>query len=437
MPSTHRMKSCGRRKRLRYFESTVDLIARKIITSNEEFNHNQVHTLLLSLKSRKSLCHSKLRCEPDGIRLKRTSKLSAPPPRKFYSYKDIERYYVFDNDPTILILGCVDHEQNTRYYDFFKLPESHYKDITTLINKARSHSDYILNEDDTTLPTPGVYSSHSSLNISSEQLQKDDQLLDGNINLTQNKSNINHIDLTCNNQDDDTNNNNTNNTNPKLEINDMEQNTNNSLDEDVPDKDDVVIHDHYVNHDNFKEVQSEYSSYQPSINVVETMNCLNASPTVTSSLSSPTKSLVTNSLQPKLMHSNENDNDDDDKEEKNSLKLKFNELKVKDKTFAKLTENINVNDLSAMDFRYVTTHPEHGNYIVDNGDVYIFIAHYKQPENIKNLRNYNDDYYIHDDGNDNHNDDDDDNYNNEPQFLAKLHKKNYNTADKSFSLRYV
>ncbi|KAK4470395.1 hypothetical protein MN116_005953 [Schistosoma mekongi] len=434
MPSTNKIKSCGRRKRLRYFESTVDLIARKIITSNEEFNHNQVHTLLLSLKSRKSLCHSKLRCEPDGIRLKRTSKLNAPPPRKFYSYKDIERYYVFDNDPTILILGCIDHEQNSRYYDFFKLPESHYKDITTLINKARSHSDYILNEDDTTLPTPGVYSSHSSLNISTEHLQQNNLSIEENINLTQNEPPIDNTELTSSNNDIITND-----TIPKLQIDDIQQNTDNSLREDKDDKDDVVIHNHYVNHDDFKEdklTTCECSPYQPSIEVAGTVNYLNASP----SLSSSRKSSVTNSLQPKLMHNNENNNhddDDDDKEEKNSLKLKFYKLKEKDKTFAKLTENINVNDLSAMDFRYVKTHPEHGNYIVDNSDVYIFIAHYKQPENIKNFKNYNNNYYIHNDDGDNGDGDDGDDYNIEHETLDKLHKKNYNTADKSFSLRYV
>lgn len=408
MPSTNKIKSCGRRKRLRYFESTTDLIARKLITYGEEFNHNQVHTLLLSLKSRKSLAHSKLRCEPDGIRLKRASKFGPPPPRKFYPYKDIERYYVFDNDPTILILGCVDPEQHSRYYDFFKLPESHYKDITTLINKARSHSDYILNEDDTTLPTPGVYSSHSSLNISNEQLSQNNTSIHETINQT-NEVSIDNLQQTINDNITNTSHNNLLiNDNHSLEI---EQNLDDTIQEQSIDKDDVIIHDHNENHENLYEpevIKCEFRPCDEPIANIETVGCMK----VTSTSSQPNNQ--------KVVQDNSDDNDDDD--DKDSLKIKFNELKEKDKTFAKLTENINVNDLSAVDFRYVSTNPDQGNRIVDNGDIYIFIAHYKRPENMNNFNDYNN--YINE-------------TDNKHQIIDNGYKKNVSTADKSFSLRYI
>lgn len=414
MPSTNKIKSCGRRKRLRYFESTTDLIARKLITYGEEFNHNQVHTLLLSLKSRKSLAHCKLRCEPDGIRLKRASKFGPPPPRKFYPYKDIERYYVFDNDPTILILGCVDHEQHSRYYDFFKLPESHYKDITTLINKARSHSDYILNEDDTTLPTPGVYSSHSSLNVSNEQLSQNNISIQETINLNQNNEvSIDNLQQTSN--DNITNasiNNLQMNDNYSLEI---QQNIDDTIQKQSIDKDDVIIHDHDENHQNLDEPKVIKCEYGPCDEPIENIQILDYMK-VSSTSSQPNNQ---NMIQD---DSDDDANDDDEDNDKNSLKIKFNELKEKDKTFAKLTENINVNDLSAVDFRYVSTNPNQGNRIVDNGDIYIFIAHYKRPENIRNFNNYND--YI-------------DKTETEQQITNKVYKKNLSTADKSFSLRYI
>ncbi|RTG87308.1 uncharacterized protein DC041_0011979 [Schistosoma bovis] len=417
MPSTNKMKSCGRRKRLRYFESTTDLIARKLITYGEEFNHNQVHTLLLSLKSRKSLAHSKLRCEPDGIRLKRASKFGPPPPRKFYPYKDIERYYVFDNDPTILILGCVDHEQHSRYYDFFKLPESHYKDITTLINKARSHSDYILNEDDTTLPTPGVYSSHSSLNVSNEQLSQNNISMQETINLNQNNEvPIDNLQQTSNDNITNASNNNLQmNGNYSLEI---QQNIDDTIQQQQPiDKDDVIIHDHDENYQNLDEPKMIKCEFEPCDEPIENMKIVDYTK-VSSTSSQPNNQ--------KVIHENSDDDHDDnnnnDDNDKNSLKIKFNELKEKDKTFAKLTENINVNDLSAVDFRYVSTNPDQGNRIVDNGDIYIFIAHYKRPENIKNFIDYNN--YI-------------DETETEQQITDKIYKKHHSTADKSFSLRYI
>ncbi|CAH8521384.1 unnamed protein product [Schistosoma turkestanicum] len=423
MPSTHKIKSCGRRKRLRYFESTADLIARKTITG-DEFNHNHVHTLLLSLKSRKSLAHSKLRCEPDGIRLKRASKFGPPPLRKFYSYKDIERYYVFDNDPTILILGCVDHEQHNRYYDFFKLPESHYKDITTLINKARSHSDYILNEDDTTLPTPGVvYSSHSSLNVSNEHLSQNNLSTEEIITFNPNN------EISTENLQQTTNDHVTNASinNLLLQDNHMpenQQNINDNEDEtlqnDILDKDDVIIHNHSENLYESNMINSELATYDTPIESAETVNYVKASPV--SKIN--TERIHANQKDNSVSENDDHDNDNDEDDDKNSLKIKFNELKQKDKTFAKLTENINVNDLSAVDFRYVATSPHHGNRIADHGDIYMFIAHYKRPENIRHFTEYNDDY----------NDEDD---TDQHQTTNKVYKKYASTADKSFSLRYI
>ncbi|VDP97841.1 unnamed protein product [Trichobilharzia regenti] len=405
MPSTNKIKTCGRRKRLRYFESTADLISRKIITSGEEFNHNQVHTLLLSLKSRKPLSRSKLRCEPDGIRLKRISKFSSPPPRKFYAYKDIEHYYVFDNDPTILILGCIDREQNSRYYDFFKLPESHYKDITTLIDKARSHSDYVLNEDDTTLPTPGVYSSHSSLNVSTEHLSHNNNLpSEGSVHENESYANIGISNKTEN--DNIT----------KASTTDLRGSTTEtiqpietqSLQQNSDDHDDVIIHNHYDDHEDPIEpilIKCEQETWGTSLKTTAPPDHQKASPV----------SMKVNEPLPKVVFNE----DDDDDSEIASLKMKFKELKEKDETFAKLSENINVNDLTAMDFRYVATHPEHGNRIADNGDVYIFIAHYKRPENIKNLDAYNPEAYT-----------------NVDEIISGEHHRK-STADKNFCLQYI
>ncbi|CAH8579799.1 unnamed protein product [Heterobilharzia americana] len=403
MPSTSKIKSCGRRKRLRYFESTGDLISRKIITSGDEFNHNQVHTLLISLKSHKSLAHFKILCEPDGIRLKRTSKFGTPAPRKFYAYKDIEHYYVFDNDPTILILGCIDREQKSRYYDFFKLPESHYKDITTLIDKARSHSDYVLNEDDTTLPTPAVYSSHSSLNLSTEHLSQNNTYLDGNSDARQDENNGN-TGITEN--DNITRASAANLRASSLE--DIQQNADHLLHKNTDPTNEVIIHNHYENHEDSvvpTVIKSKAESWEPPLESCNTTNHLEA----------VSPSLVTIEPQPQLVF-----NDDKDNSDTSSLKIRFNELKEKDETFAKLSKNMNVNDIWAMDFRYVTTDPESGNRIADDGDIYIFIAHFKRPENIKNLDVYDDEDDTAIGGN-----------------VDPENKKKGNTADKNFCLQYI
>ncbi|CAH8854113.1 unnamed protein product [Trichobilharzia szidati] len=408
-----RIKTCGRRKRLRYFESTADLISRKIITSGEEFNHNQVHTLLLSLKSRKPLSHSKLRCEPDGIRLKRISKFSSPPPRKFYAYKDIEHYYVFDNDPTILILGCIDREQNSRYYDFFKLPESHYKDITTLIDKARSHSDYVLNEDDTTLPTPGVYSSHSSLNVSTEHLSHNNNNLPSEDDVHENENDAN-VGI-CNKTENDNI--------TKASTTDLRGSTTEtiqpieaqSLQQNIDDHDDVIIHNHFDDHEDPIEpilIKCEQETWGTLLKPAATPDHPQASPV----------SMKVTEAPPRVVFNEHDDNpdDDDDDSDTASLKMKFKELQEKDETFAKLSENINVNDLCAMDFRYVATHPELGNRIADNGDIYIFIAHYKRPENIRNLHAYDPRAYTDVD-----------------EGVSSKHHKKQSTADKNFRLHYI
>lgn len=121
------------------------------LKSTENYDHNRVFEHLPRASRQAAKANCKIRCYTSEIKLKRSKPCKAQPPRKSYSYKDIDRYYSFATNPDILVLGCSRPGATTRSYDFIKLDnERHAQELSLLIERARNHPLYLLVDEDNT-----------------------------------------------------------------------------------------------------------------------------------------------------------------------------------------------------------------------------------------------------------------------------------------------
>ncbi|VDP68894.1 unnamed protein product [Echinostoma caproni] len=166
-------KSCGRRK-FSWFEGHGELVRRIPLIDREAYDHAKAYDYLPATKSTKPIIRCKIYCLTDAIKVKKASRFGPHPPRKFYPYKDIHRFYAFADYPDILILGCADPEKDTKHYEFFRLNENHVQEVCQLIERAHRDPMYRLVEDD---GGPQRYqSSQSSLTGDTDTVQDETEI---------------------------------------------------------------------------------------------------------------------------------------------------------------------------------------------------------------------------------------------------------------------
>lgn len=318
MPSANKVKACRGRKSVRYFDGPADYIARRLLNNGEGFSHGQAYEFLINLKSRKALAHCKFRCKYHGIKLKRAAAFGQQPTRKLYLYKDIERFYTFADDPSILILGCADPEHNTSYYEFFQMNKQQIPEVCDLIEKARSNSDWMLT-DEQAVPQ-NYYSSHSSLAAAGEFIQEP--------------------------------------------LNEINESRSDPMETDVQNLIDAAS------------VNINYTAPENENNVNETKIGEQLIESVISTSQEQAKSITSEDIEDYDQYNNQELSPEVAPKEVDLNKCKD------DPFFAKLCENMTASDLWAIDLKYIVPDSNYGNRISDTGGIYMFVAHHKsyQPE---------------------------------------------------------
>lgn len=259
----------------------------------EAYDHEKAYELLPTTKTVKPILRCKLYCLTDGIKVKKSSRFGQNPPRKFYPYKDIHRFYSFEDHPDILIFGCVDPDKDTKTYEFFKLDETHVQELCQLLEKA--HGDCMYRLVDGEGSQQRYQSSQSSLTGDTDTIQDE---VDGQKAI-----------------------------------------------------------------DEVATIAAE---------TVQPEDAANQVTSVDSSLLSPDECVI----EPELVN-----HDQSAPEEKPQSPLsRIPEDIRRTSLFKRLYANLDENELLAVDMKYIEPDGRQGNQIVDNGGIYLFVAHHKHPE---------------------------------------------------------
>ncbi|THD22259.1 hypothetical protein D915_007210 [Fasciola hepatica] len=284
-------KNCARRKAI-WFEGHGELVRRVPLVDREAYDHEKAYELLPATKTVKPILRCKVYCLTDGIKVKKSSRFGQNPSRKFYSYKDIHRFYSFEDYPNILILGCVDPDKDTKTYEFLRMDESHVQELCQLLERAHSDCMYRLVEGD---GGPQRYqSSQSSLTGDTDTAHDETDVQ---------KTTVGTVSATAN----------------------------------AAQSEDVIPVD-----------------------------------SVDSSLLSPDECTV----EPELVN-----HEQSAQEEKPQSPLsRVPEDIRRASLFKRLCANLDENELLAVDMKYIEPDGKQGNQIVDNGAIYLFVAHHRHPE---------------------------------------------------------
>ncbi|KER31560.1 hypothetical protein T265_12952, partial [Opisthorchis viverrini] len=317
MPSVTKVKSCGRKK-IYWLEATGELVCRERLPKSVAFDHNQAYELLPRSKTLKPMMRCKVRCIADGIKVKKASTFGAQPPRKFYPYKDIQRFYSFKDFPNFLILGCPDSETRNRYYEIFKFDEGQVQELCEIIDRAHAHPLCLLVDDDSSLVR--YQSSQSSLASDTEKRPE----------LATPQQAMPTVTSSPGTEDD------------------------RGLSEEVLMEEEPLL----------EAAANDVSEFQMTMSpadelTVEAVENVKMEINQEVSMATPGEAETNAEVHhrspiPKHLRS--------------------------DPLFESLCQNVKEEDLWAVDMKYVDNHPQYGNQIVPNGAVYLFVAHHKYPE---------------------------------------------------------
>ncbi|KAF5397199.1 hypothetical protein PHET_09843 [Paragonimus heterotremus] len=313
MPPTGKPKSCGR-KRACWLETQGDLINRIPLSNSETYDHNRAYELVAKVKTTKPLARCKVQCLAEGIRLKKASTFGSHPPRKLYLYKDIQRFYTFSDNPTVLIIGCSDPEKKTRNYEFLKFEERHVQTVCELINRAHSHPLCILMDGENSLIR--YHSSHSSLAGDTDGAHEpgEEQVV------------------------------------PETSV---KQETNQAISPEP-----AVLNGNHMESELKQPSELDLPKDSTSEGQQEVMEVVTCEMTQNEVCAQPEQT------------------DTDQVQSRSPIPRHLRT----DPVFKSLCENVNEEELWAVDMTYIDTHPQHGNQIVPDGATYLFVAHHKYPE---------------------------------------------------------
>ncbi|CAL8096076.1 unnamed protein product [Calicophoron daubneyi] len=316
MPTSSSKAKISGSKKLTWLETTAELIARSQLLNNEPYDHNQVYTIIRSMKTRKPLCKCKIQCLKTEMKVKRPTHFGQNPPRKHYSYKDIQRFYSFADCPDVLVLGCTDSVKKMKHYDFYRMDENQLQDLCHLIERAHSHPLCMLTDEENAMVR--YNSSQSSLAGENEVSHGEDPPEEQNQSHT--------------------------------EIQDHPGSVGDEFDY------------------SFETSEASKSAKEPTVegedqpDIVEEVVEIEE-PIQPAEAAAPLKG-VTNGLS--------------DKPDSDSTDHKVPRRLVNDPLFEKLTENVDDSDILSMDMQYIDVNPSQGNRIAQIGGVYMFVAHHKR-----------------------------------------------------------
>lgn len=112
----------------------VEFLFREELKTNENYDHNRAYQLLHSPNKARSPAKYKLEVASNGLEMKKASRFAKKKGR-LIKFNDIERFYAYSSDPSMLILGC--KEDNNRFYEFYKIKPSQVMELCTGIEKAK------------------------------------------------------------------------------------------------------------------------------------------------------------------------------------------------------------------------------------------------------------------------------------------------------------
>ncbi|KAA0187545.1 Circumsporozoite protein [Fasciolopsis buskii] len=357
-------KSCARRKAV-WFEGHGELVRRVPLVDREAYDHEKAYELLPTTKTVKPILRCKLYCLTDGIKVKKSSRFGQNPPRKFYPYKDIHRFYSFEDHPDILIFGCVDPDKDTKTYDFFRLDETHVQELCQLLEKA--HGDCMYRLVDGESSQQRYQSSQSSLTGDTDTIQEE---ADGQkaIDEVDGQKAIDEVDGQKAIDEVD----------GQKAIDDVDGQK--AIDEvdgqkAIDEVDGQKAIDDVDGQKAIDEVDGQKAIDEIATTTAKTVQPEDVTNQVTS-VDSPLLSPDECAIEPELV----NHDQSAPEEVLQSPLSRVPEDIRRTSLFKRLYANLDENELLAVDMKYIEPHGKQGNQIVDNGGIYLFVAHHKHPE---------------------------------------------------------
>ncbi|VEL15634.1 unnamed protein product [Protopolystoma xenopodis] len=184
MPTSTKVKRTQlQAKQHKFFEASCDIMGRTRLQDGETFNFDSAQQVLSSHINHKATSHCKLRCMTDHLYMKRSSPFGMSPPRSYYAYTDIKRFFVFNMQPYTVVMGVAEtttlgnNQPTSRhgardsrslpsgvglFYTLVKFKNSTLaNEFCDLLLKAQAHPHFLLTLED--YPNAMTYSSQSSL----------------------------------------------------------------------------------------------------------------------------------------------------------------------------------------------------------------------------------------------------------------------------------